>query len=154
MTGRAIVLAAALAAMAACGGKLETDRIRLETSADTIPLEVELADGFLERMRGLMGRSHLPEGHGMLFLFPEPQDPHAGFWMYRTSFPLDVAYLDAGGRILSIRTMEPCGSRLPWRCPGYPAGAPFSAALEVPGGYLAERGVDRGDRVVRGSGPR
>jgi uncharacterized membrane protein (UPF0127 family) len=111
-------------------------------------LNVEFADTQGQRAHGLMNRATLAPDAGMLFRYPEEQAASVGFWMHHVSFPLDIAFLDAQGRIVSVRTMTPCdgGKREP--CPIYPAGAPFMAALEVTGGFLAAHGFGPGSVVA------
>jgi uncharacterized membrane protein (UPF0127 family) len=111
-------------------------------------LSVEFADTQEQRARGLMNRTTLAPDAGMLFRYPQEQSASVGFWMQHVSFTLDIAFLDAQGRIVSVRTMTPCegGKREP--CPIYPAGAPFMAALEVRGGLLAAHGFGPGSVVA------
>ena len=109
---------------------------------------MEIAENEDQRAHGLMERSHLPADAGMMFLYPERQEPTAGFWMYRTLIPLDIAFLDDDGRIVAIRAMEPCASPNPRVCRIYEPGVPYRSALEVNRGYFARHGVELGDRVV------
>ncbi|TFH86075.1 DUF192 domain-containing protein [Billgrantia azerbaijanica] len=95
-----------------------------------------------------MERDALDEAAGMLFLYPDRQPPWSGFWMFRTRIPLDIAFLDASGRIAAIHAMQPCGSPDPGDCPATRAGVPFRAALEVNAGYFAARGIEVGDCVA------
>ncbi len=127
-------------------------RVHIPTSRGAVWLNVEVADTPGTHTRGLMGRDHLSPDAGMLFLYGRPQEPDRGFWMYRTRFALDIAFLDADGRILVILAMEPCPSRLPWRCPGYRPGTAYSAALEVNRGFFARHGVGVGDQVMLPAG--
>ena len=127
----------------------DTVRVRVETDADTIALSVELAETDAQRRNGLMERTALPADAGMLFVYPEARDSTAGFWMYRTLIPLDIAFLDDDGRILDIQSMKPCESPNPRVCRLYGPGVPFSAALEMNEGWFAAHGVEPGDRVVR-----
>ncbi len=126
----------------------DTAVVRIESATDTFRLNVELAATQEQRSFGLMERPHLPEHHGMLFIYSEPQDSSAGFWMFRTRIPLDIAFLDREGRIVAVQAMEPCESPDPRFCRIYSPGVPYSRALEVNRGYLAERGIGIGDRVV------
>src|SRR5512139_3334322 len=58
-----------------------------------------------ERAQGLMGRKHLREDEGMLFIF-EKEDYHS-FWMKNTLIPLSIAFIDQEGRIVKITDMKP-----------------------------------------------
>jgi uncharacterized protein len=93
----------------------------------------ELADRPLRRMRGLMGRTGLPAGEGLL-ITPAPAI-HTAFMR----FPIDALFLDRQLRVLEIV------ERLrPWRVASK-RGA--HAVLELSAGECARRGVRSGDRL-------
>ena len=152
-------LVAAVLLLSACDGDegppramdpvmaFDTAEAHVVTATDTLPLTVELARTSQQRAHGLMEREELPEDAGMLFLYPSAQDSAAAFYMFRTRIPLDIAFLDGDGRILAIRSMDPCPSPNPQTCPRYGPGVPFSSALEMNQGWFQEHGVDVGDRV-------
>lgn len=119
----------------------------IHTSGGPQRLKVELADTPAQRARGLMGRRELGEAHGMLFVYEQAQPGSSGFWMYRTLIPLDIAFIDGDGRIVSLQTMPPCESADAARCPAYTPGSAYRAALEVNAGYFASRGIVEGDCV-------
>lgn len=127
--------------------QFDTATVAIESGADTILITAELAETDDQRAYGLMDRPDLPPEHGMLFRYPAPQDSTAGFWMYRTRVPLDIAFLDERGRILSIMAMDPCESPDPRFCPVYSPRTPFSGALEVRRGFFERHGIGVGDRV-------
>lgn len=127
----------------------DTANVRIETAADTFQLRAEIAESDQQIRHGLMERDILAPDAGMLFLLTAPQEASTGFYMFRTRIPLDIAYIDENGRIVSIRTMQPCDSPNPQLCRSYHAGAEYSSVLEVNAGYFAEHGIDVGDRVVR-----
>jgi uncharacterized protein len=100
------------------------------------------------RRRGLQGVASLPDGVGMLFVFPGPPDPDGrpGFWMLGTLLALDIAFLQ-DGRVVGVATMTPCEAR---PCPITHPGVEFDMALEVAGGDLVAAGVAPGDLLVLG----
>ncbi len=104
---------------------------------------VELATNSFSRARGLSGRTTLPDGYGMLFVFTDSQV--RTFWMRGCLIPLDVAFIDADLRIVQIHTMP--------AEPGqagdvhYSSVTPARYALEVPAGGLTRAGVKVGDKV-------
>jgi uncharacterized protein len=121
-------------------------RAVLESSGRTLVVRVELADTPEKRERGLMFRKELPDGQGMLFLFDE-EGEHS-FWMKDTLIPLDLVFVDSGGRVTGIvsrarpLTLEPR------------VGGPSRMVLEVPGGWTTANGVRVGDRMrVEGIAP-
>ncbi len=139
--------------LAACvGGREEGEKsiVLLGPRGERIPLIVEIADTPEKRARGLMGRTSVPEGTGMLFLF-EGEQP-LSFWMKNTLVPLDIFFFTQSGEFVSMTTMEPCNPE-PARptgtgevegCPGYPSRGPAYYALEVRAGFALDRGVGEG----------
>jgi uncharacterized protein len=157
----------AVALVAACGAgdgrsdeseapilPFDTTQVHLVSEADTSVLRVELAVTDEQKTLGLMARSTLPPDAGMLFLYDATQPDSAGFWMFRTRIPLDIAFLDSAGVIRAIRSMAPCDSTFAASCPTYAAGVPYRAALEVNQGYFARRGIAVGDRAMLAETPR
>ena len=66
----------------------------------SITLSVKLAKTEAQRRYGLMFTSHLPDQHGMLFVFKT--DAVRKFWMKNTSIPLDIAFANETGEVLRI----------------------------------------------------
>ena len=105
------------------------------------PVEVEVAAQTWSRTRGLMWRTELPEGKGMLFIFPYQGE--LSFWMRNTLIPLDMLFMDSQGTIVGIvERAEP--RTLTSRGPGRPA----QYVLEVPGGWASKVGVVPGSKVA------
>lgn len=104
-----------------------------------IGVKAEIADEPAEHARGLMGRSALAEGQGMLFLFD--REEVRSFWMKDTLVPLDVLFFDITGKLISTRTMVPCDAD---PCHSYSSGAPAASALEMPAGFVAENRIGPG----------
>lgn len=135
------------APLAAAAEGLERQPLTIRSEGGEHRFQVEMARTAAERRQGLMEREHLAEDAGMLFLYSDTQSPLNGFWMYRTLIPLDIAFLDAEGRIRAIRHMEPCGSDNPRDCPVTMPGVAYRAALEVNAGTFEALGVEEGDCV-------
>jgi len=116
---------------------------------DGVPKAVraEVAASEAQRNLGLMNRRELAPYAGMLFEFAEPPPAGVGFYMYRTLIALDVAFMDKGGRIVAIKTMVPCASGVPSRCPVYRPGVAFVSALEVNAGFFKRHDVQKGDSI-------
>lgn len=111
-----------------------------------VMIKAELALNDEQRSRGLMHREHLGADEGMLFYYP--RSDYRGFWMFQTLLELDIAFLDDEGRILQIKTMEPCMSSNPRHCPGYQSDSAARAALELNGGAFADFSIGEGDYVL------
>jgi uncharacterized membrane protein (UPF0127 family) len=102
---------------------------------------IELADTDDSREHGLMFRETLAPDAGMLFDFKQPKQ--VAFWMKNTPLPLDMLFIDAGGRIVSMaertvpQSLTPIGP-----------GEPVLAVLKVNGGTAARLGIKPGDKVI------
>ncbi len=103
-------------------------------------LHVEIVQNEEDRMRGLMHREQLPENQGMLFVFEEAQ--MQAFWMRNTFIPLDIAFIDANGKIIDIQRMTPLDETKSYQSP-----APVPYALEVNAGWFEKNGIKIGETV-------
>lgn len=95
---------------------------------------IGLADRWWLRLRGLSGRGILAAGEGLLLR------PCRAVHMTGMKFPLDVAFLDAGNRVLARYERLSPGARTRWH-------RTARAALELPAGTLEETGTMDGDLV-------
>jgi uncharacterized membrane protein (UPF0127 family) len=102
-------------------------------------IDVEVADTDFLRRRGLMNRSSLDDGKGMLFVFPDKSIQ--GFWMKNTYIPLSIAFIEDDGTISSIENMSPNDSESKL------SKIPVRYALEVPSGWFDRNGLGPGYRV-------
>ncbi len=94
-----------------------------------------VADRPWTRLRGLLGRSGLEPGEGMLF--PGTASIHTMFMR----FPIDVVFLDSELAVLAVRESVPAWRAVKQR------GA--KAALELAAGEAARAGIGVGDLLVR-----
>jgi len=104
------------------------------------PLEVEIADTQAARTRGMMWRTGVPAGTGMLFIFPVEEE-HS-FWMRNTLVPLDMLFLDHTGKVVGIVAQAE-----PQTTDHRSVGRPSVYVLEVAGGWTEKAGVVPGARV-------
>lgn len=86
------------------------------------------------RMKGLLGRSELRPGEGLLLR------PASAIHTFFMRFPIDAVFLDRDWRVVGI-----AGDVAPWRTAGR-EGA--KAVLELPAGESARRGLRPGDLLV------
>ena len=107
------------------------DEVELTRSDGRFVCRARVASSFVARFRGLMLTASLEPGRGLLF--PRTSSVHTHFMRY----PLDVVFLDADGRVASIRR-----ELRPWRfasCRG------SSSVLELAGGESARLGLAEGE---------
>jgi uncharacterized membrane protein (UPF0127 family) len=93
------------------------------------------------RAQGLMYRTSMPAGSGMVFVYDD--EAPRSFWMKDTRIPLSIAFVSSSGRIVSISDMQPLNTT------SVPSGAPARYAIEVNKGWFAEHDVAVGDMVMR-----
>lgn len=86
------------------------------------------------RMKGLLGRSALRPGEGLLLR------PASAIHTFFMRFPIDAVFLDREWRVVGI-----AGDVAPWRTAGR-KGA--KAVLELPAGESARHGLRLGDQLV------
>ncbi len=105
---------------------------RAEDGRCVVP-NVMRTENMLERMRGLLGRSPLQPGQGMLI------DPCAAVHAIGMTYPLDLVFLSAGGQIMKL-----VQSLKPWRMATC-AGARM--VLELPAGTIAGQEMAAGQTL-------
>ncbi len=110
-------------------------------------IQVEVAETLQQKARGLMMRESLPEHAGMWFRYDQERPADAGFWMFNTWIPLDIAYMDEDMRIVKIIQMQPCETIIRENCPAYDPGVSYHSALEVNHGYFDRFGIEVGDQL-------
>ena len=102
---------------------------------------VEVARTPEEQAQGLMFRESLPERTGMLFLFSD--NAVHRFWMKNTMIPLDMIWMDGGGKVLFVSAQTPPCRADP--CPSYGPETPAAKVLEIVGGKASR------EKIVVGS---
>jgi uncharacterized membrane protein (UPF0127 family) len=115
-------------------------RLEIVTKSGPRAFLVEVATTDEAKDLGLMNRSELPDGQGMLFDFSPPQ--LVSMWMKNTLIPLDMIFIRPDGRILRIaQNTEPLSTF------AIPSGGAVKGVLEVNGGTARKYGIAPGDRV-------
>ncbi len=117
--------------------------LRIQTMTEKLDFQVEIADTVFEREKGLMYRNELPENQGMLFVFEKAQP--VSFWMKNTRIPLDMVFISADKKIISIqKNALPCQAD---PCGGYPSRSAVQYVLELNGGISDTMRIGVGDTV-------
>ncbi len=105
----------------------------------TVPITVELARSARELTKGYMGRKHIPEGTGMLFIFKK--DEKLSFWMKNTPTALSIAFISSTGEIREIYDMTP------FSLASVQSSYSVRYALEVPQGWFAKNNIKPGSTI-------
>lgn len=106
-------------------------------------LQAEVADTAVKRQSGLMFRKSLPQDHGMLFIFEQPD--FYRFWMKNCLFPIDMIWLDQNKRIVSVTSNAPPCLSDP--CPTYQPASKALYVIETVAGFANENGLRPGMEV-------
>ncbi len=101
---------------------------------------LEIAADERSRDLGLMNRDHMGADHGMIFVFPDAAE--RSFWMKNTLIPLDIVFIDAGGKVVSKHTMKPLDENTT------PSDGAAKYAVELNAGETATDGVKKGDTLT------
>jgi uncharacterized membrane protein (UPF0127 family) len=86
-----------------------------------------------KRLKGLLGRSELPAGEGLLL------SPASSIHMWFMRFPIDVVFLDR-----ELRVVKVVPEVRPWR---FAFGRGARSALELSAGEAARRGIVPGQQL-------
>jgi len=106
----------------------------------------EVAATDQEKAKGLMYRQALPKDRCMFFVYGE--DGHRTIWMKNCLIALDVAWVDAEGRV--VETAEhapPCSPMRGEDCPTYGGSQPSRYFIEFGAGTFKRLGLKKGDRL-------
>jgi uncharacterized protein len=112
---------------------------------DGSTVHVELATTEAQKEYGLMERTHLAQGRGMLFVHQNVADH--GYWMYHCKMALDIVWMDANHRIVEMSpNTPPCRGRAA-TCPTYGGHEPSKYVLELSAGSIALHHLQVGQRI-------
>ncbi|QMW24522.1 DUF192 domain-containing protein [Sandaracinobacteroides saxicola] len=114
--------------------------LTLVTGAGEHRYRVEVAATPAQQATGMMYRRKVPAGTGMLFPVNPPRS--ASFWMSNTWVSLDLIFIGADRRVLSI-----AANAVPLSESLIDSGGPVIAVLELAGGEAARIGLRPGDKV-------
>ncbi len=103
-------------------------------------LKVWLADTSSKRQEGMMflKSGEVSANGAMLFVFPV--QAKRSFWMKNTLIPLDIAYLDSTGLVVTAKSMKPLDET------GVPSTKPSKFVLEMKKGAFSRLGIRVGTK--------
>ena len=85
---------------------------------------VEVADNDKLRSLGFMGRTDIPEGTGMLFIWDD--EAYRNFWMKNTPSSLDIIFFDKNGNFINVHE-----NTIPYSLDNIPSLKPSKYVLEL-----------------------
>lgn len=101
-----VILALLAFALPACQEEpKDATSVKVPIGKTTYTLELALVPE--TRFKGLSGRSEIKPQTGMLFVFPDREVGVKSFVMRDCPIPIDIIYLDRGGRITAMHAMVP-----------------------------------------------
>jgi uncharacterized membrane protein (UPF0127 family) len=99
---------------------------------------LEIADTYEERSQGLQNRKELCDDCGMIFVFEK--ESNLSFWMKNTSLPLDMIFVNAQGKIVTIHE-----NTVPFQLsPSYETREPAMYVIEVNTGFCRANEIREG----------
>lgn len=116
-------------------------RLRFSTAAGytrDFVLKVAADDG--QRTKGLMFVRELPDGEGMLFIWPG-EEPRS-FWMKNTIVPLDIIFAAADGTVLNV-----AAHTKPFSEEGVPSAGAAKYVVELVAGSAKKYGIETGSKL-------
>lgn len=135
--------------LTACQSNDSGSASSLNTRSVTLPdgyqVIAELALTSSDMERGMMYRTELLAGHGMLFVHGE-----AGrypYWMANCKIPLDIIWMDGSHRVVEISANTPPCPSGGKDCPTYGGHAVATFALELGAGEAARHQVTVGSSI-------
>ena len=111
-----------------------------EINIEKLLSNMEIADNYSKRKKGLMYRDNIDKDFGMLFIWDKEEIQC--MWMKNTSIPLSIAFIKEEGVISDIYNLYPfltlsvCSTDK------------VKYALEVNRGWFKENEITRGDTVI------
>jgi len=115
--------------------------LTIETPSGKVRFDVEIATSPQELSRGLMFRTDFPRSRAMLFVFGRTHMP--SMWMKNTPLPLDMLFVNAEGKIVSIFT-----DAQPFSEATINSAAPAAYVIEINAGEAHSRAIKEGARVI------
>ena len=110
------------------------------------PFQLELVADPESRRQGLMERTELAAGTGMLFDFPEGTKP--AIWMRNMQIALDLLFVDEQARLVHVFADVPPCADLP--CDVYQADKPLRFVIEIPAGTASQLNLKPGAHLDLG----
>jgi hypothetical protein len=120
--------------------------VEISTGEGAVEVRCEPALTVEQRRTGLMGREYLGDHRGMVFVFDPPAN--VTFWMKDTKLALDMVFINASSRIVSIVELGPGWGLPDEEVPICNSPGPVRYVMEVNQGFCREHDILVGDLAV------
>ena len=127
------------ASVALAQGAPQLDLPRTKLSAGMYLIDTQVASTATQRATGLMFRTSMPPGEGMLFVFDTPAEQC--FWMKNTLLPLTAAFVADDGTIVNLVDMKPQSTD------SHCSQKPVRYVLEMNQGWFEKKGIKAGAKL-------
>jgi len=110
-------------------------QIKNLTKGTIVAHSCKIADNFISRFLGLMGKKGLPQGSGLLIV------PCNSIHMFFMEIPLDIVFIDKDNTVIHIiNNIRPWEySKIIWKA---------HSVLELPSGTIHSSNTETGDRLA------
>lgn len=132
-----LLIACACAGPMAQAGTCRDDVIEIRQNGVKAQFSIDLAITPQEQAKGLMFVDSMPQFKGMLFINERPR--RVSFWMKNTLIPLDMLFMDATGRVQTLKNYA-----TPLDTTPIPGGENIQYILEINGGLAGLLGLSEG----------
>ena len=102
---------------------------------------VEVADNDKLRSLGFMGRTDIPEGTGILFIWND--EAYRNFWMKNTPSSLDIIFFDKNGYFINVQE-----NTIPYSLDNIPSLKPSKYVLELIAGSSKKFNLYNYSRII------
>ncbi|MBN8598886.1 MAG: DUF192 domain-containing protein [Planctomycetes bacterium] len=148
-------LLAATACVSGCEERYATTQKTTRVRVGEKTFTLELATDQETRVKGLSGRTTIPDDGGMLFVFPDSQVTSHEFVMRDCPIPIDIIFLDRSKRVTATHAMKVEEPRregedmvtYEGRLKRYPSRFDSQYAIELQGGMLEKVPVKPGELI-------
>lgn len=138
-------------ALVSCDDKAAANVAPVKINNTWFHLEIAANDAV--RIKGLGDRDYIAPDGGMIFVFPVAHVMN--FVMRDCLVPIDIAYLDAAGRVVAMHEMpietpqreDETASEYESRLPQYSSRFPAVFVVETAGGVMKDLGLKIGDKI-------
>ena len=104
-------------------------------------ITVEVADNDKLRSLGFMGRTDIPQGTGMLFIWND--EAYRNFWMKNTPSSLDIIFFDKNGYFINVQE-----NTIPYSLDNIPSLKPSKYVLELIAGSSKKFNLYNHSRII------